>query len=208
MFKVSYEKFLGLLVTVFGTTGLYASIALLLTKIERLKNPGFIPTCTSGSWFDCSRVMDTKWGSLLNYPNYINGIALYSLAIMTGLFILSNKTNDKKVMWFAMLLSGCGLFINFNLLYISSFLIYAICLWCVLSIISTMGIFFAIVDYNIKQGHLGQSKKVEYYQKKVHIPLMFVLYCLIFFMVFAMKYMASWYPEFFDIAWPDPAFWL
>ena len=206
--KLSYDKVLGLVTVFFGGTGLYASISLLLTKIERLKNPDFVPPCTVDGWFDCSRVMDTKWGELLGYPNYINGIALYSLAIMTGLFILSNKTNDKRVMWFAMLLSGVGLFININLLYVSAFLIYAICLWCVLSIVSTSAVFFSILDYNIRQGHLGDSKKVHWYRRNLHIPILILLYIFVFLMVFGVRYMGDIFPDFFLISWPDPFFWL
>lgn len=196
------------MIVLFGSTGLYASISLLLTKIERLKNVDFVPTCSVSYWYDCSSVMDSKWSQLTGYPNYINGIVLYSLAIMTGLFILSNKTNDKRVMWFAMLLSGAGLFVNINLLYVSAFIIQAICLWCVLSIVSTTGVFLSVLNYNINQGFLGEGKKVEFYKDKVHFLLLFGMYIFVFAMVFGVKQMVNIWPEFYDVNWPNTFFWI
>jgi uncharacterized membrane protein len=208
---ISYKNILGLLVVFFGSSGLYASVTLLLAKLEKLKNPGFVPPCSVNAWFDCGRVMDSKWGELFGYPNYINGIILYSLAIMTGLFILSNKRNDKRVMWFSLILAGIGLFANVVLMYISVFLIHAVCLWCVLSIVSTIGVFFAILEYMGWEGQLGDlenSSHIKKYLKWYHIPLLIFSYLFVFIMVFGVSKIDSIFPGFFEISWPNPIFWV
>jgi uncharacterized membrane protein len=207
-FSLKQRHILGGMVTLFGGTGVYASVSLLLSKLEKLANPEFVPSCSINAWFDCGRVMDTKWGELLGYPNYINGIGLYSLAVMTGLFIIFNRENDRRVMWFALVLAGLGLVVNIHLMYISVFLIHAVCLWCVLSFVSTTGVFFATLEYMLREGMFGVSKRVKTYLKWIHIPLLIMMYGLVFLMVFGVRHMSEIYPEFFDINWPDPAFWL
>ena len=208
MFTLSRKNILGSLTVLFGGTGVFASISLLLSKIEKLENPDFVPPCSINVWYDCSQVMESQWSALTGYPNYINGIVLYSLAIMTGLFVLANKTNDKRVIWFAVGLSGLGLFVNINLLYVSAFLIHAICLWCVLSIVSTAGVFFALLEYAVREGMLGEGERVREYIKWVHVPLLLTLYLFVFLMVFGVRQMGDWWPEFFAINWPNPFFWI
>ena len=208
LFSTKRKLFLGGLSALFGATGLFASVSLLLARIARFENPEFVPSCTLNVWYDCSRVMDSRWSELTGYPNYINGIILYSLAVMTGLFIMANKENDRRVIWFSLLLSGAGLFVNVNLLYVSAFLINAICLWCVLSIVSTAGVFFSILEYAGRAGFLGEGERIRKYLKWVHVPLLFGLYLLVFGAVFGVQQMGEVWPEFFEITWPNPFFWV
>ncbi len=161
------NKLLGSLIVIFGICGFVASFVLIQNKLSYLANPDFVPSCSINPLLDCGIVMKSKWASLFGFPNMIIGLAEYPMAILTGLFVTYNKTNNKYLMRFTLALSGIGLFINILLMYTSAILIQALCIWCIVSICSTAGVFFSLLDYNMGLTP-PKNKYLVWYREKAH----------------------------------------
>jgi uncharacterized membrane protein len=129
---------------------------LTLNKISYLENPDFVPSCNVNPWLDCGIVMKSTWASLFGFPNMIIGLATYPLAVLTGLMVLLNEKNNKWLIRSCLSLALLGLLINVLLMYTSSFVIGAVCLWCILSITSTTNITFALASYTLGTSELNE----------------------------------------------------
>jgi uncharacterized membrane protein len=209
MIKNLKNNYLAYIVIISGLVGVYCAFTLLLNRIEFYKNPDFVPPCSINPWLDCGSVMKSKWASLYGFPNTIIGMATYPLAVMTGFIMLLNKTNNRILMLVCNAIAGVGLITNFVLLYISAYLILALCPWCILAGVATSNVFFAITVYNIKNNHLI-FKDQQKLQAKINgnwdvIPV--VLYYLFMFgfvaLSFVLRNMEIDTSKFFD-----PIFWL
>lgn len=209
-FNYLKKNHLAYLIIIFGLAGTTASFYLLHDRIEIYKNPNFVPPCSINIWLDCGRVMTSKWASLFGFPNTFIGLMTYPMAVLTGLFILLNPKNNRWLMLFCMSLAGLGLVMNVVLLYISAYLIGALCPWCLLSGVATTNIFYSLLNYNILENHLRFPAKFQNFLIKAIlqgwniVPLVIFYTFLILFV--ALGFSLPQWGVYIDF--PDPAFWL
>jgi uncharacterized membrane protein len=185
------KKLLGWIMVIFGLTGFIASFALTLNKIEYLQNPDFVPPCNINPWLDCGIVMQSNWASLFGFPNMIIGLATYPLAVFTGLMIMLNEKNNKWLIRGCLALAATGLLINVILMYTSTFVIGAVCLWCILSITSTANITFALGSYTLDTSELKNGSLLEKYYTKAHVPTLIGLYAAVTIMIIVGYFLIS-----------------
>jgi uncharacterized membrane protein len=208
MFQNLKKNYLAYIIIISGCFGLFAAFTLLTNRIEIYKNPSFVPPCNINPLLDCGKVMTSKWASLFGFPNTIVGLVEYPLAIFTGLIILVNKVNNKKLLWICNILAGLGLIMNWVLLYISAYLIGSLCPWCLLSGAATSNVFFALLAHNLKQETDLKGWKSNLsllLNSKWSWVTILVYYSAVLGFIYLMYYLKTW--VFYEGQGFDPIFW-
>lgn len=82
----------GWLLVITGVIGWLASGALVLEKLEKLKDPDHVTACDVNPWVSCGEVMDTWQSSVFGFPNMFIGLVAFSVIITTGMALLAGAT--------------------------------------------------------------------------------------------------------------------
>ena len=82
----------GWLLVITGVVGWLASGALVLEKLEVLKDPNHVTVCDVNPWISCGQVMQTWQSSVFGFPNMFIGIVAFAVIITTGMGILAGAT--------------------------------------------------------------------------------------------------------------------
>ena len=131
-----------------------STIGVVDTGSITLKNWGLFNSlsCSIGSInTGCDKVLNSAWGTIfqnnqitipLSFAGFIIYFSLLALSILLTLNLTSSKEQLNKIMWWFVFLisSGTSVF-SLLLLYIMVFKIKAICLFCIISGISSLSIF-------------------------------------------------------------------
>ena len=67
-----------------GVIGLLSSADLLIEKIEMLKNPSYVPSCSINPVLACGSVINTPQASVFGPPNPLFGVVAFTVVIVTG----------------------------------------------------------------------------------------------------------------------------
>jgi uncharacterized membrane protein len=129
------------LLVVGGAIGLLAAAALLIERIELLKDPTYIPTCSFNPVMACGSVMQSPQSELLGFPNTIIGIAAFGVVVTVGAALLAGA---RFARWFwALLLIGTALGFVFVtwLAHQSLYAIGTLCPYCMVVWAVTVPIF-------------------------------------------------------------------
>ncbi|GAA2813369.1 vitamin K epoxide reductase family protein [Saccharopolyspora taberi] len=140
-----------------GAVGLAASAALMLEKLAKLANPGYVPTCSLNPIISCGSVMDSPQGSLFGFPNPLLGIAAFPVMIVFGAALLSGFTAPR---WFwAGAQAGTTLGVVFVhwLIFQSLYEIGALCPYCMVVWAVTIPMFWYTTLHNIRSGPAGRA---------------------------------------------------
>jgi uncharacterized membrane protein len=87
--KTVRDKPFAWLLLVTGVIGWLASGALVLEKLEVLKDPNHVTVCDVNPWVSCGAVMQTAQSSVFGFPNMFIGIVAFAIIITTGMGLLS-----------------------------------------------------------------------------------------------------------------------
>lgn len=212
IFQFGKKYYLAIIIIICGILGTFASFHLLNNRIELYKNPNFIPSCSVNVWLDCGPVMKSKWADLFGFPNTMIGLMAYPLAVLTGLYIIANEKNKRWLMLFCTSLAGLGTITNLILLYISSYLIGALCPWCLLAGVATSNIFFALLCYSILEDNLKFSqntqKKLKHWINGLFTIIPVTIYYLILFGLVLFSFYLRQNLNIDTTTFIDPIFWL
>ncbi|HSL35605.1 MAG TPA: vitamin K epoxide reductase family protein, partial [Arthrobacter sp.] len=66
--------------------------ALVLEKLEVLKDPSHVTVCDVNPWISCGQVMQTWQGSVFGFPNMFMGIVAFAVVITTAMGMLAGAT--------------------------------------------------------------------------------------------------------------------
>lgn len=90
--RLTRDKPLGWHLVITGVIGWLASGALVLEKLEALKDPGYQTVCDINPWISCGQVMQTWQSSVFGFPNMFIGVVAFAVIITTGMALLSGAT--------------------------------------------------------------------------------------------------------------------
>lgn len=76
-------------VLIAGVVGLLASSTLLVEKIEMLKDPKFVPSCSINPVLACGSVINTPQASVFGPPNPLFGLIGFTVVIVTGVLAVA-----------------------------------------------------------------------------------------------------------------------
>lgn len=195
MKKIKISKYL-LAIIFFGVVGTFVSAKLLTLQIHSLQQEANVfAACSINSVFDCASVSESKYNELFGFPNMIMGLMYYPM-IITFFGMLLFKVKPPKWMLYAMLIPvTMGLVFSLALLYISLFLIFKICVYCLGSTIAGTMIFILYNAYLIQNNETTYSLKLTHFYMKIRtsrylLPIMTTL-CIIVYAI--LVFFAKWY---------------
>lgn len=135
-------KAYGSLLLVSGLIGLLAAATLLVEKIELIKDPNYIPTCSINPIMACGSVMKSWQAEVFGVPNPLIGIAAFGMVMATGAAVLAGA---RMARWFWLtFLAGTtfgAVFVTW-LAFQSLYSIGTLCPYCMVVWSVTIPIFF------------------------------------------------------------------
>ena len=117
-------------ILVAGVIGALASSDLLVEKIEMLKNPNYVPSCSINPVLACGSVINTPQASVFGPPNPLYGVIGFTVVIVTGVLAVADVRLPR---WYWVGLTiGTGLAVVFVhwLKYETLYEIGALCPYC------------------------------------------------------------------------------
>lgn len=149
---------LGWLYLISGSLGFLASAALMLEKLAKLANPGYIPTCSLNPIVSCGSVMDSPHAAVFGFPNPLIGIASFAVVITVGVALLSGF-RPPRWFWLGMQAGTTfGVLLVHWLIYQSLYDIHALCPYCMVVWVVTIPSFWYTTLHNIRH-HLGRTAR-------------------------------------------------
>lgn len=113
-----------------GAVGFVASFVLLVEKIELLKDPSYVPSCSINPILSCGSIMKTDQAELFGFPNPILGVAGFAVVVTMGVALLAGARFDR---WFWLGLQAgvtAGVVLVHWLIFQSLYRIDALCPYC------------------------------------------------------------------------------
>lgn len=150
----------------FGSVcSLIASFVLSNEAIELAANPNAVLGCSVNIVVNCATVANHASAHLFGFPNSFLGMMAEPVVITVAVAGLCRIKFPKKFMFAAQIGYSLGLIFALYLLYMSYFVIGALCPWCLVVTLTTTLVWFAMTRYNIRENNLFLPKKI---QQKAH----------------------------------------
>lgn len=149
------DRRLGALLLGAGLVGLVAAIALMVEKIQLLKDPDYIPTCNVSPILSCGSVMATPQAEAFGIANPIFGIAGFAAVVVVGGAVLAG-TGLRLWFWIGTQVgvTFAVVFIHW-LIYQSVYVIGALCPYCLVVWAVTIPIFWYTTVFNLQLVQAG-----------------------------------------------------
>lgn len=143
---------------------LLASLVLSAEAIELAENPDAVLSCSINAIVNCATVNSHPSAFLFGFPNSFLGLMAEPIVITVAIAGLSGVVFPRLFMAVAQFFYTLGFVFALYLLYMSYFVIGALCPWCLLVTLTTTLVWFALTRYNILENNLYLPKDI---QKKV-----------------------------------------
>jgi uncharacterized membrane protein len=138
-----------------GVLGFVAAFALILDRIELLKDPDFVPSCSINPLLSCGTIMQTDQAAVFGFPNPLMGIATFPVVILFGVLIAA-RTPLPRFAWRGLLIgSVLGFAFVHWLVFQSLYVIGALCPYCMVAWVGMDLVFFATLAGAIRNRSLG-----------------------------------------------------
>ena len=151
---------LGWLFLVGGLVGLLCAVVLLVEKIELLKNPDYVPSCSINPILSCGSVMVTPQADAFGIPNPLIGVAGFAALAMLGAVLVS-ATSLRAWLWVAnqAAVSLAVVFIHW-LIFQSLYVIGALCPYCMIVWVVTIAVFWHTTIHPLQRWRATTARHV------------------------------------------------
>ena len=146
---------------VFATLSLIASFVLSYDAILIAQNPDVVLSCSINALFDCVKVGSTWQANVFGFPNAFLGLIAEPVVMTIAVASLARTRFPRWFMFTANLVYLLGVIFAYWLLFQSTFVIGALCPWCILVTISTTFVFVSMTHWNILEGNLFLSEAAQ-----------------------------------------------
>ncbi len=137
----------------FAVLGLLASFVLSVEKLELLKNPDALLSCSINVVLNCASVMKTWQATVFGFPNSYIGLMAYPILITLAVGYFAGARFQRWFMNGAQIGAGLGLIFAYWLFFQSVFVIQVLCPWCLVVTFSTTVIFEALLRHNLRENN-------------------------------------------------------
>lgn len=144
---------------------LLASLVLSIEAVHLAANPSASLSCSINAVVNCATVSLHPSASVLGFPNSFLGLIAEPVVITVAIAGLAGVVFPRAFMFAAQIGYTLGFIFAYVLLYISFFVIQALCPWCLLVTITTTFVFFSMTRYNIRENNLYLPKKLQKYAR-------------------------------------------
>lgn len=133
-----------------GFVGLLASATLLIEKIELLKDPDYVPSCSINPILSCGSIMRTWQAEVFGFPNPVLGVIGFAVVLTVGVSLLSG-VDYPRLFWVGLQIGATlGLVFVHWLIYQSLYRIDALCPYCMVVWCVTAAIFWHVSLRNLR----------------------------------------------------------
>ena len=146
---------------VFATLSLIASFVLSYDAILIAQNPDVVLSCSINALFDCVKVGSTWQANVFGFPNAFLGLIAEPVVMTIAVASLARTRFPRWFMFTANVVYLLGVIFAYWLLFQSTFVIGALCPWCILVTISTTFVFASMTHWNILEGNLFLSPSAQ-----------------------------------------------
>jgi len=144
---------------------LIAAFVLSVEVIHLARNPNASLSCNINAIISCGTVAKHPTNELFGFPNSFIGLMSEPVVIAVAIAGLAGVRFPRLFMFVAQIFYTLGFVFALTLLYISMFIIQALCPWCLLVTLTTIMVWFSITRYNIRENNLYLPKNLS---KKAH----------------------------------------
>lgn len=162
-----------------GAIGLGASFALVLEKLSKLANPGYVPSCSMNPIISCGSVMDSAQAGLFGFPNPLIGVAAFPV-VMTAGGALLGRFEAPRWFWAALQVATtlAVIFIHW-LIFESLYHIGALCPYCMIVWAVTIPIFWYTTLHNLRRSRAAAGGAGQPALARFHSLVLVVWYLVI-----------------------------
>ena len=133
---------------------LLASLVLSIEAVHLAANPHAQLSCSLNAVVNCATVSLHPSAAFFGFPNSFLGLIAEPVVITVAIAGLAGVRFPRAFMFAAQLGYTLGFIFAYVLLFISMFIIQALCPWCLVVTITTTFVFFAMTRYNIVYNNL------------------------------------------------------
>ena len=141
-------------VLIAGVVGLSSALALTIEKVELLKNPAYVPTCSLNPVLSCGSVMVTPQAAVFGFPNSLIGIVSFTVVLVTGVLAVA-RVQLPRWYWAGLAVGTLlgTVFVHW-LIFQSLYRIGALCPYCMVVWVVTVAAFVAVLAWWSRAGTL------------------------------------------------------
>lgn len=177
---------------VFAIISLVASWVLSYDAILLAANPEAELACSINAIFDCAAVGKTWQAAVFGFPNAFLGMIAEPVVMTIAVASLSGVRFPRWFMFTANVVYLLGVIFAYWLLYQSTFVIGALCPWCITVTISTTFVFWSMTAWNIQErNHYFSEKtaiKLEGFQRGGWLTIALMAWLAVVFIVEILKW--------------------
>jgi uncharacterized membrane protein len=177
--KINLERDWKLLARIFviaGAIGWFASVALLVERVQSLQDPTKNPSCDISPFVSCGALFDKWQASLFGFPNALLGVAGFVVPIVIGVGILAGA-HFKNWFWRSTVI-GIGIaWIFITWLFTQSiYNIGVVCPYCLVVWAATIPMWWTVLIVTIVQGCWGlKIRKIVSSWGVSYLPVIVIL---------------------------------
>ncbi len=180
--KMTLNQSIGYILAICGIIGFFAAFILTVEKIELIKNPSYVPSCSISPLLSCGSVMKTPEASVFGFANSLIGVMGFTVVATIGMAIIAGA-KFKRWFWLGLQVGtifGIG-FVHW-LIYQSVFDIGKLCPYCIVVWSVMIPIFVYTTLYNLRFGNItvpAKLKSVNAFAQRHHGDIVIVWYLII-----------------------------
>ena len=173
------ERALGIWFLIAGIIGTLAASILMIERIELLKDPAYVPSCSLSPLLNCGSIMESSQSAVFGFPNPIMGLIGFPVLAATGAALVGSARLPRWY-WLGLqtgLVFGLGfvLWLAFQSLY----RIEALCPYCLAVWVVVIPSFWYGTLRNLSAGAFGlkvSSARPAKATIRLHAPLLLAAY--------------------------------
>ncbi|MFI9048948.1 vitamin K epoxide reductase family protein [Streptomyces sp. NPDC053427] len=141
-----------LLLVITSALGLLAAWVITLDKFELLKDPSYKPACSINPIISCGNIMKSAQAEVFGFPNPMAGLVGFGVVMAIGVGLLAGA-RFRRWYWIGLNVGTLAASVFCMWLMAQSlYVINSLCLWCTLTWLVTILMFWYTTVHNIKHG--------------------------------------------------------
>lgn len=159
--KMRDDRWIFITMLIGAVLSLLAAFVLSVEALQLARDPDGPLSCSINLVLNCATVAKHPTNELFGFPNSFLGLIAEPVVITVAIAGLAGIRFPRLFMFTAQLFYTLGFIFALILLYISMFIIQALCPWCLLVTLTTTLVWFSITRYNIREHNLYLPKSVN-----------------------------------------------
>jgi len=142
-----------------AVAGFFASFVLTIDKIKLLKDSQFVPSCNISETLNCKSVMLSEQAEVFGFPNSLIGVGAFAVFVAVGVALLAGIRFPAWFWQFALIGTATAAFFCHWLAYQTTFVIGALCPYCMVAWSGTLLILSSIIQEMLRPRIESESEE-------------------------------------------------